>query len=122
MTNRKTTKTAALEYRKNVMNERRAILLVANQRIRFENEKKYKLFLIPFTAMREGFLDYIKIPLLQKTISEDYMVKIWVDENHLFHAEDISQTDDWYEEAFQRKMKRLTDAFGYADESDVANY
>lgn len=99
--------------------EKRGILLLANKRLKLKSEKDYLLFLIPFTSMKKGFLDQVKVELIQKTIMDTYLIKVWMDENNIVHTEDMSQTDDWYAEARERKIKKLCNAFGDWDEEDL---
>lgn len=99
---------------------KREILLLADKKIRFEDLHELFTFLMAFTPFRR--VERLKYDCVQKTILDDYLVKIWLDTNGLFHAEDVSETDNWYEEAYLRKFKRLTDAFGYAEDADVRNY
>ena len=100
--------------------EKRYILLLADKKIKFKDLYELYSFLMPFTPFMR--IEYVKYELIQKSIMDDYLVKIYLDTDGLFHAEDMSQSDKWYEEAYLRKFKRLTDAFGDCDDADVRNY
>lgn len=113
---------AARNRAKQENSEKRVVLLLANEKMKCEDLGDFYSFITFFTPIKQGFMQYVKFERVQQTIMDDYLVKIWIDENNIFHAEDMSKTDDWYEEAREIKRKRLLNAFGYCDESLVDLY
>lgn len=101
------------------MCEKRVVLLSANKRIKCDSMDNFYAFITFFTPIKDGFMKYVKFELVQKAIYDDYLVKIWIDENNIFHAEDDFPEGNWFMEVNRRKLEKIYDAFGFAEESDL---
>lgn len=105
------------------MFEKRAILVMADGKVEVgEDKTSLYVFLSNYTPINLKMFDicYVRFDLVQKSIEEEYLVKIWIDEDNIFRAEDICpKGKNWFSEVKERKIKKLRDAFGWVDEDEV---
>lgn len=54
----------------------------------------------------------MKRDLVIKSMREDWLLEITIDENGLLHVKDLATEEDWYQEMITAKEKRIREAFG----------
>lgn len=105
--------------------ESRAVLLMADKKVYVKDDVDLYSFLGNFINLhlsQYNTIKTLKFDLVQKNIYDEYIVKIWIDEDNLFHAEDDCPNENFFEVATQRKIEKLMNAFGAYDEDDIFLY
>ena len=110
-----------VEYtKKNLIqeNEMRDTILMLDGKIQategYESIKTLLRMYFPNTPA--GFEKLEKLDRMMENMEEDWLVKVWIDENNIFRSLDIATTDNWIVERANLKIAKLKEAFGGTDE------
>lgn len=110
-----------VEYtKKNLIqeNEMRDTILMLDGKIQategYESIKTLLRMYFPDTPA--GFEKYESLDRMIENMKEDWLVKVWIDENNIFRSLDIATTDNWIVERANLKINKWKNAFGGTNE------